>query len=251
MTRERVRSWWSSQGASPRWAEERLTVVDHRGLRRRRPASPAGSSPSARGVGADRPSLSVVVCADYLDGRPRRPQPPLPRVRRAVDAGQAQGRAIPLRPGLPAGSPGALLGLCCPSPARPSGYPHLPAQPRPARTPPSVPSRPRPSSWTRFSPSWPPRSPSGWFFRRRRRSMSGRSRSTLPGLRPSGILPCAGRSAPHAGDESPAPCRPAGRSGASETEPEQRAQQRRRALGAAGRDAGPLPPSGQSPSPAS
>ncbi len=67
MTRERA-AWWSSQGTSPRWAEERLaasTVAvsgDDGRLAR-------GLESVGVGVGADRPSLSVVVCADYLDGR--------------------------------------------------------------------------------------------------------------------------------------------------------------------------------------
>ena len=61
-------AYWSSLGASPRWAERRLTTAnvavdgDDGGLSRRL---------EVMGVATDRadPALSAVVCADYLDAR--------------------------------------------------------------------------------------------------------------------------------------------------------------------------------------
>ena len=59
-------AYWSSLGASPRWAEQRLAearvAVDGDGGRLSRPLE-------AMGIGLDSggPALSVVVCADYLD----------------------------------------------------------------------------------------------------------------------------------------------------------------------------------------
>ena len=61
-------AFWSSLGASPRWAEERLAaarvaVVGDDG-RLARPLDVMGVD-----VGADSPTLSVIVCVDYLDER--------------------------------------------------------------------------------------------------------------------------------------------------------------------------------------
>ena len=59
-------AYWSALGASPRWAEQRLSaswlavVGDDGRLARRLEAMGVAA-------GADRPTLSVVVCADYLD----------------------------------------------------------------------------------------------------------------------------------------------------------------------------------------
>ena len=61
-------AFWSSLGASPRWAEERLRAArvaitgDDGHLARRLDAMGVA-------VGADHPTLSVFVCADYLDER--------------------------------------------------------------------------------------------------------------------------------------------------------------------------------------
>ena len=61
-------AYWSSLGASPRWAEQRLgeARVDIAG-----DAEPLASRFETLGVrvAADRPSVSVVVCADYLEER--------------------------------------------------------------------------------------------------------------------------------------------------------------------------------------
>ena len=63
-------AYWTSLGASPRWAEERLggsrvvTAGDDGRLVRRLDAMGV-----AVGAGAGPPALSVVVCADYLDER--------------------------------------------------------------------------------------------------------------------------------------------------------------------------------------
>ena len=61
-------AYWSSLGASPRWAEERLAASsvavagdDGRLVQR--------LSALGAGIGADRPTLSVIVCTDYLDER--------------------------------------------------------------------------------------------------------------------------------------------------------------------------------------
>ena len=61
-------AYWSSLGASPRWAEQRLAeaTVDVAG-----DAGPLAGRFETLGVrvAADRPSVSVVVCADYLEER--------------------------------------------------------------------------------------------------------------------------------------------------------------------------------------
>jgi len=61
-------AYWSSLGASPRWAEQRLSVsrvsVTGNDGRLTTRLEAAGV-----GTGTSRPSLSVIVCADYLDRR--------------------------------------------------------------------------------------------------------------------------------------------------------------------------------------
>ena len=61
-------AYWSSLGASPRWAEERLAAssvaVAGDDGRLVQPLSALGA-----GIGTDRPTLSVIVCTDYLDDR--------------------------------------------------------------------------------------------------------------------------------------------------------------------------------------
>ena len=61
-------AFWSALGSSPRWAEERLrasrVAVSGDDGRLAGPLEAMGVT-----VGAERPALSVVVCADYLDAR--------------------------------------------------------------------------------------------------------------------------------------------------------------------------------------
>ena len=61
-------AFWSSLGASPRWAEERLSasrvLIDGDDGRLARRLEAMGVA-----VGADHPALSVFVCADYLEKR--------------------------------------------------------------------------------------------------------------------------------------------------------------------------------------
>ena len=61
-------AFWSSLGASPRWAEQRLAAarvtIDGDGSRLARQLEAMGVT-----VGGDDPTLSIFVCADYLDQR--------------------------------------------------------------------------------------------------------------------------------------------------------------------------------------
>ena len=65
-------AFWSSLGASPRWAEERLgtlrvAVAGDGGERQQRLAARLGAM--GVGVGGDDPALVVAVCTDYLEER--------------------------------------------------------------------------------------------------------------------------------------------------------------------------------------
>ena len=120
-------AYWSSLGASPRWAEQRLarsrTAVEGDDGRFIRHLEECGAR-----VGSGDPKLTVVVCDDYL-------ALPLAEVNRrrlatqgAVDAGAAAGHGGAVRPRLSRGQARTLLGLFGVPLAQPSGGPRLSAQ---------------------------------------------------------------------------------------------------------------------------
>ena len=120
-------AYWSSLGVSPRRAEERLsassvaTAGDTGRLTRRLDAMGVA-------VGAGNPTLTVLVCADYLEEAHHAVN------RRHIESGapwmlvRPNGMQPLFGPGLPAGGTGAVLGLSRVSSARPPGSPRLPSQ---------------------------------------------------------------------------------------------------------------------------
>ena len=122
-------AYWSSLGASPRWAEERLAqarvTVEGDDGRLVRHLEEAGAS-----VGGGDPALTVVVCADYLDAHLAEVNRRQLEAESAVDSGAAERDGAALRPHLPRRRAGPLLGLPCAPPAQPRGSPRVPAQHR-------------------------------------------------------------------------------------------------------------------------